>query len=48
MSPIVGGLMLMAYGLGGVFLALVIFYLSIRLLTAIFREKKDEKQSKSV
>lgn len=48
MSPIVGGLLLMAYGLGGVFLALVIFYLSIRILTALFREKNNEKQQESL
>lgn len=48
MDPIVGGLMLMGYGLGGVFLALIIFYLSIRVLTALFREKKDKKHQESV
>ena len=42
-DPITAGLMLMGYGLGGVFFALIVFYLCIRALTAIFREKPDKK-----
>ncbi|NLM50549.1 MAG: hypothetical protein GX196_06320 [Clostridiaceae bacterium] len=36
------GLLLMLYGLGGVFLVLVLFYLSIKILSALFPEKENK------
>lgn len=36
------GLLLSAYGLGGVFVSLIIFYLMIRLLIILFPEKPGD------
>lgn len=35
------GLMLTAYGLGGVFVSLIIFYLAVRLLAVLFPQKNE-------
>ncbi|MDO4754351.1 MAG: OadG-related small transporter subunit [Bacillota bacterium] len=37
------GLLLSAYGLGGVFVSLIIFYLMVRLLVVLFPVKEENK-----
>ena len=37
------GVILMLYGLGGVFMALVLFYACIKLMSAIARKKAKNK-----
>ncbi len=44
MDTITAGFMLMGYGLGGVFIALIVFYSSIRVLTALCREKPEKEK----
>ena len=43
MDIIKAGFMLMGYGLAGVFTALIILYFTIRILTAIFKEKPKKE-----
>lgn len=43
MDPVLNqGLLLVAYGLGGVFLSLIVFYLVIRLLVVMFPKREGE------
>ena len=43
MSDINLALQLMLYGLAGVFLTLILFYVAIRLLTKLFPYKEEQK-----
>lgn len=46
MDPILEkGLMLVAYGLGGVFFALIVFYIMIRLLVVLFPKKEENSRN---
>ena len=44
MDTITAGFMLMGYGLGSVFLALIVFYASIRILTGLCRERPEKEK----
>lgn len=46
MDIIQQGLLLSAYGLGGVFFSLIVFYIVIRLLILLFPKKEEEGESK--
>ncbi len=43
MTDLTRGLMLMGYGLAGVFLVLILFYLAIIVLRKVFPDKNDSK-----
>lgn len=45
MNPIIEqGLMLTAYGLGGVFFSLIVFYIMVRLIMLLFPEKEGQER----
>ena len=46
MSEFVLGLQLMLYGLIGVFGTLILFYISIRIMTKLFSKKKTAEENK--
>lgn len=37
------GLLLAAYGLGGVFSSLIVFYIVVRILVVLFPQKENEE-----
>ena len=45
MSTIAAALELMLYGLGGVFIALILLYASVRFVTYIAGNKKDKSSA---
>ena len=45
MTSIAAALQLMAYGLSGVFVALILLYLAVRFMTFVAGNKKDKSSS---